>query len=355
MKKREFNRRELRGLAIVAKGGMIRKLSEGNYLVRSSDLEHWYKVFWNNKDWHCECEDFKERQKPCKHIFAVLFLGRLPYIMMANYQAEGIKCPICRSSNIIRKGFDYNKGFTTQRYLCKGCGYKFSDKGNARGLKGNPTLLIVAADLFFKGLSYRAIEDHLKKVYAADISYPTLCRWTHRFIRLLKTLEREIVMERGIWHVDETEIKVAGNPYYVWNVIDEETRILLATILTYGRTAEEAEGVLNEALKNARAKPSKVVTDGLASYKLALKNKFGEDVEHVSRVRLSGLQNNNIVERVHQTIKERIEACRRLNNSESVKELLEGLRLYYNFLRPHSAFGRKSPYESLKAKKVLQT
>jgi len=342
--RREFNRRELKGLAIVAKGGMIRKVDEGTYLVRSSSLDRWYCVSWNGKGWTCDCEDYQKRHRNCKHIYAIFFLSRLPFILMANYQSEGVTCPRCGSHRIIRKGFLHNKGFAAQRYFCKDCRYRFSDKGAAKGLKGNPLLIVVAADLYFKGLSYRMIADHLRMVYAAGVSYSTVYRWVRRFISLLKVLAEHIELKPGkVWHVDETEIKVSGKTRYVWNVIDEETRLLLASILTVGRSAREAEAVLREALKNAGVKPERVVTDGLISYKVAMRNLFENSVEHIYKARLTDPKNNNLVERLHQTIKGRIKACRRINSDESASQLLEGFRLYYNFLRPHSTLRGEPP------------
>ena len=344
--KREFNRRELRGLAIVARGGMIRRVDKDTYLVRSSSLDRWYRVSWDGKSWSCECDDYQKRHKNCKHIYAIFFLSRLPLILMANYQSEGIVCPHCGSHKVIRKGFLYNKDFAAQRYFCKDCRYRFSDKGAAKGLKGNPLLIVVAADLYFKGLSCRAIADHLRRVYAADVSYSTVFRWVRRFIDLLKVLAEHVELRPGkVWHVDETEIKVSGKTRYVWNVIDEETRLLLASILTVGRSAKEAEAVLREALKNAGVKPERVVTDGLSSYRVAIKNLFEKSVEHIFKARITDPKNNNLVERVHQTVKDRIKACRRINSDESASQLLEGFRLYYNFLRPHSAFNGMTPAE----------
>ena len=60
-----------------------------------------------------------------------------------------------------------------------------------------------------------------------------------------------------------------------------ETRLLLASILTVGRSAREAEAVLREALKNTGVKPERVVTDGLSSYKAVVKNLFENSVEHL--------------------------------------------------------------------------
>lgn len=345
--RKEFNRRELRGLAIVAKGGMIRKLNEGIYVVRSSDLERWYKVAWNGKGWNCECRDHTKRDLPCKHIYAVLFLSRLPFMLMANFQANKVSCPKCSSDRVIRKGLIHNKVFTAQRYMCKVCRHRFIDKGQSKGLKGNPLAVVVAADLYFKGLSLRMIEDHLKRIYSLNVSYPTIHRWIRRFIKLLKSLEKELILSiGGTWHIDETVVKIAGKTHYLWNVLDGKTKILLASLLTCGRSSDEAEKAIKEALRIARIQPNEIVTDGLKSYQTAVKNVFNGEVSHVFKARFTDPKNNNVIERLNETLKTRIKGFRTLSNKSSASQLFEGLRLYYNFIRPHSALGGLSPVDN---------
>ena len=137
----------MRGLTIIAKGSMIKRNDENNYLVRSSNLEKWYKVRWNGKRWVCECKDHEKRLQSCKHVFAVLFLSRLPYILMANFQSEEIRCPNCNSKRVIRKGLSPHKEFAAQRFQCKDCKHKFDNKGESKGLKGNP-LVVVSVTTF---------------------------------------------------------------------------------------------------------------------------------------------------------------------------------------------------------------
>lgn len=39
------------------------------------------------------------------------------------------------------------------------------------------------------------------------------------------------------WHVDETIIKISGKRYYIWTLIDSETRFVLDWFLTPSRQA----------------------------------------------------------------------------------------------------------------------
>ena len=345
-RKKEFNLRELRGLAIVAKGGMVRKVDNDVYLVRGSEAGWWYRVSWNGGGWTCVCEDYRTRKRACKHVYAVLFFKRIPSILMSNLYPVEVRCESCGSANVIRKGFDYNKGCVSQRYQCKDCGKKFADRSESRGLKGSPLAITAAADLYFKGLSTRQIADHLKRIYGLEVSHPTIYRWIIRYIGLLKRLEGELELKPGnVWHADETEIKVKGETYNLWNIVDEETRLLLACVISYGKSAREAEAAIGEAIRNAKTKPQTIITDGASSYRKAIRNMFKQnEVQHVSKVKFTDRQNNNLVERLHETIKGRLRNARTLNGPETVALLAEGLRLYYNLARTHTTLG-KTPAE----------
>jgi len=85
-----FNRRALRGLAIVAKGKQIERIGMGLFYVKSqSDPKdrHLVRAKTARGEWQCDCQDYKRRGKPCKHIYAVMFLLALPNILLKNIEA----------------------------------------------------------------------------------------------------------------------------------------------------------------------------------------------------------------------------------------------------------------------------
>jgi hypothetical protein len=49
------------------------------------------------------------------------------------------------------------------------------------------------------------------------------------------------------------------------------------------------------------------------------------------------------VERLHGTIRQRNKVIRVLDDEETAQTLMDGMRLYYNFLKPHSALNEKTP------------
>jgi len=76
--------RQLRGLEIIARGDQIRPVSESSYRVRSQHGNGWYVVELTESKWVCDCPDFRKKGTSCKHAFAVIYLLRLPSIMLSN-------------------------------------------------------------------------------------------------------------------------------------------------------------------------------------------------------------------------------------------------------------------------------
>jgi hypothetical protein len=50
-----------------------------------------------------------------------------------------------------------------------------------------------------------------------------------------------------------------------------------------------------------------------------------------------------MVERLHGTIRQRNKVMRGLDDVETAQTMMDGLRIYYNFIRPHTALNGKTP------------
>jgi len=53
--------------------------------------------------------------------------------------------------------------------------------------------------------------------------------------------------------------------------------------------------------------------------------------------------NNNKVERLNGTFREREKVMRGLENAESAQTMMNGFKNYYNFIRPHEALDGETP------------
>jgi hypothetical protein len=65
----------------------------------------------------------------------------------------------------------------------------------------------------------------------------------------------------------------------------------------------------------------------------------------VQRVGIRARETNNIVERLHETVKERVKPMRGFKNEDSARIILEGYVANYNYARPHMSLKGKTPAE----------
>ncbi|MEN2975377.1 MAG: IS6 family transposase [Candidatus Caldarchaeales archaeon] len=348
--------RELRGLAILARGNQVRRVSSTYYKVRSQNGNGWYDVVKTEEGWVCSCPDHVYRKVKCKHIHAVEF----SLTLRSKILEEGsfiLECPspvcgFCSSDKVVKIGFRKNKHGKVQRYRCKNCGRKFSVVEDAfRKMKYRPEIIALALDLYFKGVSFRKIADHVKQFHGLKVSYVTVYYWIRKYIDLMKGYVEQLKPETsGRWHVDETTVKVGGEYLWLWNLMDADTRYLLATKLSRGREVSDAREVFRKAKESSKNLPTEVVTDGLRAYEDAFRKEFyrlkGPRVKHI---RLAGLEerpNNNLVERLHGTFKDRTKVMRGMKKMEAAERLMDGYRIYYNFVKPHISLNGRTPVET---------
>jgi len=253
-------------------------------------------------------------------------------------------CKFCNSPNIMM----YGKKNDKQNYFCKDCNRKFVDNIDFENMKFNPKIIALTLDLYFKGVSLRKISRHLKQFYDLDIAHMTIYRWIEKYVGIMNEYVNSIQPDIGnVWHTDEMMVNIDGTWEYLWNVIDERTRFQLASVVSKERKARDARKVFKIAKKNVGGrKPKFIVTDGLGAYKPAVKKEFHtntHETEHLWNVGLEHHPNNNHVERLHGSIREREKTMRGLKADKT--SIIEGHRLYYNFIKPHEALNGNTPSE----------
>jgi len=130
-------------------------------------------------------------------------------------------------------------------------------------------------------------------------------------------------------------------------VIDNESRFWLASQITEKREIADARKVLAQASSLSKTRPMAIVTDGLRAYQDAIPKEFytmkGPRTQHVRIPNIRDRSNSNMVERLHGTIRQRNKVMRGLDEEKTAQTIMDGLRIYYNFLRPHSALEGKTP------------
>jgi transposase-like protein len=363
--------RELRGLKILSEPDTIRNIDKNNWEVKSQSGNGYYHINRFYKDrhaqmrgqavWSCLCPDHQTRGVICKHIHAVQFSLKLKVEVEADIKSQkivgvdvSVTCPVCKSENVVKRGVRKTKFGEVQRYGCLDCQHRFIvDKGFSK-MKHSPESITLTLDLYFKGLSDRKIVDHLKQFHSVSVVHSTIIRWIHKYLKLLSKYAEKHHAEVGkIWHCDETTVfikKEGEKKYYqwIWNLMDAKTRYLLACQVTETRFVKDARIPLAKAKEITNVRPNAIVTDGLQAYRQAVKDEFydmGAQIRN-PHIRLKDFEtkpNNNILERLNGTFRERTKVVRSFDSSISAEEFAIGMQTYYNYIRPHQGIGGLVP------------
>lgn len=347
--------RVVRACKMITEGKAPKPIDNRTYLVPSQGGLSGYKVTKGDTEWQCECPDHISRGIKCKHIYAVMIWQKLrEEVLSSSISMKVFRCRFCWSEKVVRYGVRHNRSGKKQVYKCKSCGKYFSLVNDEfKWIRGSAKDIALILDLYFKGLSLRKIVDHLRQFYGIKLHASTVYRRIQKYVALLNEYAQAIAPQIGDkWHVDEMMIKCSGKWHWLWNAVDSETRFLLASIISRGRSADDAKRIFLEAKKTARGKPATVVTDGLPSYIEAWRKEFytrrKPRTEHVRLARFEDKVNNNNIERLHGTLRERNKVMRGFNGNQTAQALLDGLRVYYNFVRPHMGIGNNTPAQAAK-------
>lgn len=350
--------RQERGLKMLQLGIELEISQESVFLVPSQSSEQKYKVIENWNGWVCTCPDWTYRHElvgDCKHVLYIKYWKELKEYLFSSGAFEALEvlyqkpsCPSCGSFKVKKNGVRKNKGEPKQRFYCSTCKDSFIQHPEFRGLKGQAKTVTAAMDLYFKGCSLRKIQDHLKQFYEVEVSHECIRNWINKFMRHIRVYTEKFKPEVSrTWHVDELKYKNKEGWNWVWNALDSESRFLMATNVTDSRYINDARAVLQKTKEVVEVQPQFIVTDGLHSYSKAIEKEFrtlkNRNTVHARLVSIRDKVNNNKVERLNGTMRERLKVQRGLFNQKTTAENMENFKTYYNFLRPHQSLDGKTP------------
>ncbi len=96
-----------------------------------------------------------------------------------------------------------------------------------------------------------------------------------------KRVDRLETYSNWRWHLDEVFVKVNGERRHLWRAVDHEGEVLEAVVTE--RRDKRAALKLLKKLMNRFGAPREIVTDLLRSYRAALKEMGGSDLQTTCR------------------------------------------------------------------------
>jgi putative transposase len=189
-------------------------------------------------------------------------------------------------------------------------------------------------------LSSRNVEDLLAE-RGADICHETVRFWWNRFGPMFAAEIRKRRVERmrpyTHWrsHLDEMVVKINGETHYLWRVVDHEGEVL-ESYVTNTRDRGAALVFIRKALKR-HSSPRAITTDGLRSYKAAMKEIGNAGKQEVGRWA------NNRVEGSHLPFRRRERAMQRFKQMKSLQKFASVHDAFHNhFNKERHLIGRDS-------------
>ena len=256
-----------------------------------------------------------------------------------------VNCPACGHDKVIKHGTQHG----TQRYLCKSCGKQFRANGKPPGRRMDAELMGSAIRDFYSGKSYKQIAEGVKDEY--DIPEPskaTVYEWVRGYTDdAVDAMKSHKAKTGGHWVADEMQVDVGGGKAWLWNVMDAETRYILATHLTPRRDSQAARTVMRKAAEAADGPPKTITTDKWRPYIKPIKEIMPE-ARHIQSEGLTADINNNLSERLQGTFRDRIKTLRGMDSLKTGQRYLDGWTLTYNLFRGHESLRNKTPGEKAK-------
>ena len=191
-------------------------------------------------------------------------------------------------------------------------------------------------------LSLRNVEDLLHE-RGIDICYETVRKWVDRFGPMFASEIRKRRVEamrqhtHWKWHLDEVYVKINGEMHYLWRAVDHEGEVL-ESFATKDRDKAAALKFMKKIMKRHGCAKT-ITTDGLRSYRAAMKELSIEDRQEVGRWA------NNRAENSHQPFRRRERAMLRFRRMKTLQQFASVHASFHNHFNPERHLVSRQTYK----------
>ena len=176
-------------------------------------------------------------------------------------------------------------------------------------------------------LSLRNVEDRLFE-RGIDICHETVRLWWNRFGPMFaaeirrKRVQHMRACTHWRWRLGEVYVKINGQMHYLWRAVDHEGEVL-ESFVTKERDKAAALKFVKKAMKR-HGRTGAIVTDGLRSYRAALKEIGAADRQETGRWL------NNRAENAHLPFRRRERAMSRFRRMKTLQKFSSGHAQVHN-------------------------
>jgi transposase-like protein len=171
-----------------------------------------------------------------------------------------------------------------------------------------------------------------------DVTYETVRCWANKFgPAIAANIRRARPRVDSVWHLDEMVVRIRGKRMFMWRAVDREGEVL-DMLVQKRRNKVAALKLLKKLLKNQGFVPDQIVTDGLASYRAALKVPKGQRLHKPGRLR-----DNNRAENSHLPVRRRERKMQRFKSQGQAQRFVSThSAIYHTFNLQRHLVSRKT-------------
>ena len=133
-------------------------------------------------------------------------------------------------------------------------------------MKSTPQIITSAMQLYFTGESLRNVQNFLR-LQGVSVSHVAVYKWIKKYVGLMGNYLDQIKPQvSDVWRADELFVKIKGDMKYLFAMMDDQTRFLIAQEVAEGKFTHDARHLFQMSREVAGKQPKILVTDGLNSY-----------------------------------------------------------------------------------------
>lgn len=303
------------------------QFSPEKFSVRSQSIPQiHYIVSKTDNELVCDCPDHIKRKSDCKHIKIILELIRKNQANTQEFRmmdrSSLVLCKFCDSGRLKKDGIRKNRKGDVQQYKCLDCKKRFVLNLGFEKMRYDSVLITRALQMYFSGMSVRDIADCFEQE-EIDVSYQTIYNWVEKYSKMVADYVKGIVPRVSeTWRTDEIFMKIKDNMKLQYSMLDHKTRYMITQYVADTKGTEDVNPMFREAMMIVDKIPTTLISDGAPNFHEAwkenykAKNFLWKDTEHIRHIHMKGDKNNNRMERLNGTIRDREVAYRGIKKME---------------------------------------
>jgi putative transposase len=255
-------------------------------------------------------------------------------------QNEIINCKFCGASNPVKYG--YSKG--VQCWKCKQCHRKFVDNKALPRMRTPKEQIAYALSTYYEGMGFKFILQNLWQQYKCYPSDSTFYEWIERFTKkAIEDSKKDRPQVGKIWIALVSSIKIGGDQVWLWDIFDIKTRFFLSSHVSPQLTQKDVRLALTQAAKRVGQLPEVVFTDGPITWIEGLKLEYNGEYVDVVQKNFLNAAGVRILKQFRSNLDARTVIMKRFKDINSVRRVIHGWQVHYNYLRPYEILNHCTP------------